>query len=48
MPMVAINILSGHPKQKMVSRIAKPIDAQTGIAPDDIWIAFEDVEPSDW
>ncbi len=51
MPMITIKILKGHSKetkQKIVSALVKTIHETTGIAPDNIWTVFEDVEPEHW
>lgn len=51
MPFVNIKIIKGQPagaKKKITESTVRAINEATGIAADQIWVVFEDVETEDW
>jgi 4-oxalocrotonate tautomerase len=51
MPMVTIKLVAGcsrENKDEMARRVAVAVSETSGIAPESIWVVFDEVQAEDW
>ncbi|WP_419905247.1 tautomerase family protein [Kiloniella sp.] len=51
MPFVSIALMAGRPeeqKQAVARRLSEIMKEEMGVAPEHLWIRFDDTQPHDW